>query len=124
MLKIHPGITEQAVSDILLGSGTRAVILETYGSGNAISKPWFLQIVKDAISMGKVLLNVTQCLSGEVNMDIYATGCCLKEAGVVSGHDITTESALAKLFFLLGSGNDVERIKKLLEKNLKGEISK
>ena len=124
VLKIHPGITEQAVSDILLGSGTRAVILETYGSGNAISKPWFLQIVKDAIRMGKVLLNVTQCLSGEVNMDIYATGCCLKEAGVVSGHDITTESALAKLFFLLGSESDVERIKKLLEKNLKGEISK
>ena len=124
ILKIHPGITEQAVRDILLGSGTRAVILETYGAGNAISKAWFLKIVREADRMGKVLLNVTQCLSGDVNMDLYATGRSLKEAGVVSGHDITTESALAKLFYLMGSYEDNAKVKALLEKNLKGEISK
>lgn len=124
ILKIHPGITEQAVRDILLGSGTRAVILETYGAGNAISKPWFLRIVKEADGMGKILLNVTQCLSGDVNMDIYATGRKLKDAGVISGHDITTESALGKLFYLMGNYSDNSKVKTLLEKNLKGEISK
>ena len=124
ILKIHPGITEQAVRDILLGSGTRAVILETYGAGNAISKDWFLKIVREADRMGKVLLNVTQCLSGDVNMDIYATGRKLKDAGVISGHDITTESALGKLFYLMGNYDDNDKVKSLLEKNLKGEISK
>ncbi len=124
ILKIHPGITEQAVRDILLGSGTRAVILETYGAGNAISKDWFIRIVREADKMGKVLLNVTQCLSGDVNMDLYATGRHLKDAGVVSGHDSTTESALGKLFYLMGSYSDNSKVKELLERNLKGEISK
>lgn len=124
ILKIHPGITEQAVRDILLGSGTRAVILETYGAGNAISKDWFLRIVREADRMGKVLLNVTQCLSGDVDMDIYATGRNLKDAGVISGHDATTESALGKLFYLMGNYDDNAKVKALLEKNLKGEISK
>ena len=74
--------------------------------------------------MGKVLLNVTQCLNGDVDMNIYATGRSLKDAGVISGHDITTESALGKLFYLMGSYSDNEKVKILLEKNLKGEISK
>lgn len=109
---------------IALGPGTRAVILETYGSGNAISKPWFIETVKEAAARGKILLNVTQCLSGDVDMDLYATGRSLKEAGVISGHDITTESALGKLFYLMGNYASNDRVKQLLEKNLKGEISK
>lgn len=124
VLKVHPGITEQAVSDILLGQGTRAVIMETYGSGNAISKNWFVQIIQRAVEMGKIILNVTQCLSGNVDMDIYATGRSLKEAGVVSGHDLTTESALAKLFYLMGNYPDNSRVKGLLDTNLKGEMTK
>ena len=124
VLKLHPGITEQAVRDILLGDGSRAVILETYGSGNAPSRPWFLSLVREAASRGKILLNVTQCLSGDVDMDIYATGRALKDAGVICGHDITTESALGKLFYLMGEHADNEKVKDLLEKNLKGEISK
>ena len=123
ILKVHPGITEQVVKDILLGSGSRAVILETYGSGNAISKNWFLDIVRMASKEGKILLNVTQCLSGDVNMDIYATGRALKDAGVVSGHDITTESALAKLFCLMGRYSENLEVRGFLESNLKGEIS-
>lgn len=124
ILKLHPGITEQAVRDILLGDGSRAVILETYGAGNAPSKPWFLKIVREACDKGKILLNVTQCLGGDVDMDIYATGRTLKEAGVVSGYDITTESALGKLFHLMGNYDDNGKVKAFLEMNLKGEISK
>ena len=84
ILKIHPGITPQVVRNILLGDQTRAVILETYGSGNAPCKEWFISIVKEAAKSGKILLNVTQCLGGSVNMDIYANGKTLKEAGVLN----------------------------------------
>ena len=123
ILKVHPGITPQVVRDILLGSDTRAVIIETYGSGNAISKDWFVDIVRQSSAMGKILLNVTQCLAGTVNMDIYATGRALRDAGVVSGRDLTTEAALAKLFFLMGSTADNADVKHRLSLNLRGEIS-
>lgn len=124
ILKVHPGITPEIARHFLCSDATRATIIETYGSGNAISKPWFIEIVSEACRMGKVILNVTQCPVGEVNMDIYATGRALKDAGVVSGFDITTESALGKLFYLLGANQDNARVKALLDKNLKGEISK
>jgi L-asparaginase len=124
ILKMHPGITPQIVRTILCSPDTRAVIIETYGAGNAPSKEWLLEIVKEASSMGKILLNVTQCLAGSVNMDLYATGKCLKEAGVTNGYDSTTESALGKLFYLLGVFKDNESVKAGLEKDLRGEISK
>ena len=124
ILKMHPGITPQIVRDIMCSPDTRAVIIETYGAGNAPSKEWFLKIVQEAAGMGKIILNVTQCIAGSVNMDIYATGKCLKDAGVVSGYDSTTESALAKLFYLLGTFQDNEQVKQLLEEDLRGEISK
>ena len=124
ILKIHPGITPQVASGILCGEESRAVIIETYGAGNAPSRGWFLEIVKRAAEAGKILMNVTQCIAGSVNMDIYATGKCLKEAGVVNGHDSTTESALGKLFYLMGMTKDNDTVKKHLEADLRGEISK
>lgn len=124
ILKIHPGITPGVVRNILLGEDTRAVILETYGAGNAPSKEWFLSIVREASEMGKILLNITQCVAGRVNMDIYATGKSLKAAGVMNGYDSTTESALGKLFYLLGVFDTNEEVKKGLEMDLRGEISK
>ena len=124
ILKIHPGITPSVVRNILCGENTRAVIIETYGAGNAPSKEWFLNIVREASSSGKILLNITQCSAGTVNMDIYATGKALKEAGVINGYDSTTESALGKLFFLLGESQDNEFVKARLDEDLRGEISK
>ena len=124
ILKIHPGITPQVVKDILCGKDSRAIIIETYGSGNAPSQEWFLNLVREAASMGKILLNITQCIAGTVDMDIYATGKCLKEAGVMNGYDCTTEGALAKLFHLLGQHSDNETVKKHIEEDLRGEISK
>lgn len=123
ILKLHPGMTPQIARYILCDRNTRATIIETYGSGNAISSSWFVEIVREATQMGRIVLNVTQCQVGEVNMDLYATGRALKEAGVVSGYDSTTEAALAKLFYLLGTNEDNSRVKALLERNLKGEIS-
>ena len=124
ILKIHPGITPGVVRNILLGEDTRAVIIETYGAGNAPSKDWFLSIVREASERGKILLNITQCVAGCVNMDIYATGKSLKAAGVINGYDSTTESALGKLFYLLGVFETNEEVKSGLEMDLRGEISK
>jgi len=124
ILKVHPGITPQVVRNILCGPETRAVIIETYGSGNAPSRDWFLDIVREADHLGKILVNVTQCKSGTVNMDLYATGSALKHAGVVSGYDSTTEAALAKLFCLMGLSDSNPWVKEAFSKDLRGEISK
>lgn len=124
ILKLHPGITPMVVKSILCSPDPRAVIIETYGAGNAPSKDWFISLVREASKMGKVLVNVTQCIAGCVNMDIYATGKSLKDAGVANGYDSTTESALAKLFYLMGRLENIDEVKKGLEINLRGEISK
>lgn len=124
ILKIHPGITPEVVRNILYGKDTRAIIMETYGSGNAPTRDWFLDIVKESSAMNKIIVNVTQCLAGTVNMNIYANGKALERAGVIDGYDSTTESALAKLFYLMGKSRDNEWVKAMMSRNLKGEISK
>lgn len=124
ILKIHPGMTHAVARNFLCAPEIRACILETYGSGNALSKDWFIDLLKEADRLGKILLNVTQCESGTVNMDLYATGATLKHAGVLSGGDITTEAALAKLFCLMGRSDNNQWVKSMLEKELCGEISK
>lgn len=123
ILRVHPGITEQVVKDTLLGDGSRAVIIESYGSGNAISKPWFTDIVSQARRRGKILVNVTQCNKGTVDMNLYATGMSLKKAGVISGRDITVESALSKLFYLMGESPNDAWVKDRFERSMMGEIS-
>ena len=124
ILKLHPGITPEAVRYFLCDPVTRAVIIETYGAGNAPSARWFTEIVREAAGMGKVLVNVTQCTSGTVDMDLYACGKGLEKAGVTNGYDSTTESALAKLFYLLGKSGDNEWVKDMMKRNLKGEMPK
>lgn len=124
ILKLHPGITPQLMRTVLCNPETRAVILETYGSGNAPAKPWFLDVIREADAAGKILVNVTQCLEGSVNMGLYAGGKAMEKAGVISGYDGTTESTLAKLFYLMGRSRDNEWVKSMLVKDLRGEISK
>ncbi|MBO4761227.1 MAG: type I asparaginase [Bacteroidales bacterium] len=124
ILKVHPGITPQLVRTVMCDPETRAVIMETYGSGNAPTKQWFLDIIRESCESGKAVVNVTQCQAGTVNMNLYATGKSLKNAGVLNGYDCTTESCLAKLFYLMGKSSDNEWVKGMMERNLKGEISR
>lgn len=123
ILKIFPGIQPYVLDAVLGLKGLRAVILETFGSGNAPTSDWFIERIKKAVNDGLIVMNVTQCHAGKVNMDAYATGIALKKEGVVGGFDITTESALAKLFYLLGKYSDIDIVKRELVSNLRGEIS-
>lgn len=124
ILKMVPGIQENVISSIINIKGLRAIILETYGSGNAPTSEWFLKIIKEAIKKGIIVLNVTQCQAGGVDMDAYSNGKALKKLGVISGYDITTEAAVTKLYFLMGDIADNKSVKRYLKKNIKGEITK
>lgn len=124
ILKVVPGISINVIKTIAGMEGLRALILETFGSGNAPTDDAFIGAVKEAVEKGIIVMNVTQCQAGKVDMDAYATGVALKNIGVIGGEDITTEAALAKLYFLLGQYDSNSEVAYLLEKNLRGEISK
>jgi L-asparaginase len=123
ILKLFPGITEKVVHNILNIEGLKGVVLETYGSGNAPDESWFLDLLKEAISKGIRIVNVTQCSGGNVIQGHYETSVALKQIGVVSGKDITTESAIAKLMYLLSENLSLEEFTAYFEKSLRGEIS-
>lgn len=123
VLKIFPGMGRRFVEPVFRTEGLRAVVLETFGSGNSMTDEWFLSAVRDFTSRGGIVVNVTQCQAGSVDMGAYANGAVLSEAGAVSGYDITTESALTKLFLLMGQYSDNEEVKRNFGVNVRGEIS-
>ncbi len=123
VLKLFPGILPSAVDAILDSPNVRAIILETYGSGNAPSSFWFLKRIRKAIERGVIIFNVTQCKAGSVDMNKYDNGLLLKKAGVLNGRDITFEAAVAKMMFLLGKDLPYEDLRLSLEKSISGEIS-
>ncbi len=123
VLKLFPGISPQVVSSILSIEGLKAVVMETYGAGNAPTVPWFAEALKEAVDRGVLICNVSQCRGGAVIQGKYETSAWLEEAGVVSGHDMTIEAAVTKLMYLLGNGYSNTRLKKYLQKPLRGEMS-
>jgi L-asparaginase len=123
VLKLFPGISPASIDAVLNQKGLKALVLETYGSGNAISDYWFLKRIKAAIDQGIIILNVTQCKAGSVDMNKYDNGLLLKKAGVSSGKDITFEAAIVKLMFLLGKKLPIEEMQKWVEKSISGEIT-
>lgn len=123
VLKLFPGITASAVEAHLNISGLKGVILETYGTGNSPLFPWFTSLLEDALNRGVVIVNVTQCPFGSVEMHRYKNGQKLESMGVASGHDITTEAALAKMMHLFGGNYNSVEVQRLMQIPLCGEMT-
>ncbi|GHS85227.1 L-asparaginase 1 [Bacteroidia bacterium] len=124
ILKIHPGLSQPLVENILQTKHLQGLVLETYGSGNAPSAQWLKEALSYATRQGMIILNVTQCKAGGVEMGKYAASLELLEAGVTSGLDMTTESAICKMMVLLGTyPSDKEQVKTLLQTPLCGEMT-
>jgi L-asparaginase len=123
ILKLFPGISRKLVKSIIKTEGLRGLIIETYGSGNAPTYQWFLDDLKQFINDGGIILNVTQCHGGSVEMGMYETSRQMLAAGVVSGRDLTSEASVTKLMYLLGRYSSKEKVTVALKRSLAGEIS-
>ena len=123
VLKLFPGITEEVVKSICNIKGLKGIILETYGSGNALTQSWFIHLLQEALLKNIRIVNVTQCKGGAVSMGKYETSTQLMKIGVVSGKDITTEAALPKMMYLLQHTKTREDFKEYFETSLRGEIT-
>jgi len=122
ILKLFPSITREVVENILNIKGLKGVVMESYGSGNAPTGDWFIDILKNAIARGIIIFNVSQCIGGKVIHGRYATSAHLQKIGVISGWNITTEAAITKLMFVLGNETDFDRISYLLSTPIRGEM--
>ena len=121
VLKLFPGIQQPVVHALLRTRGLKGVVLETFGAGNAPTDKWLYRELKAAVDRGIIIVNKTQCNTGSVEMGLYAVSLNLMKAGVLSGHDITTEALLTKMMLLLGE--QPENAKELLTKDLCGEMT-
>ena len=124
ILTLFPGIQENIVRNVLHTHGLRAVVMKTFGSGNAPQKPWLIGLLREATQKGIVIVNISQCQTGMVEMARYETGLHLLDAGVISGYDATVESVLTKLMFLIGHNLSPREIRNEMNRSIAGEFSR
>ncbi|PCJ27626.1 MAG: L-asparaginase 1 [Flavobacteriales bacterium] len=121
-LKLFPGISEQQIFSIINIPNLKAIVLETFGAGNASTQIWFIDLLIEAIKKRIIILNISQCEGGSVDQGKYETSSAFDKIGVVSGKDMTYETAVTKLMYLLGTELSNEEIKESLQQSLRGEV--
>lgn len=121
-MDLFPGITEAAIRHQLSTPGLKGIVMKTFGAGNGPTAGWFIEAIREAVERGIVIVNVSQCDNGMVNPTRYQTGTALNRAGVISGHDLTSEAAITKLMFLFGQGLTPEEVKTEMERPIAGEM--
>ena len=123
IFSLFPGIREDLVRHIIATPNLRSIVMRTFGSGNAPQRPWVMQALREATHHGKIVINISQCMQGKVQMGRYDTGYQLQEAGVISGYDSTVESAVTKLMFLQSHYEDPEQVRHFMMQPIRGEIT-
>lgn len=123
VFSLFPGLEENIVKHLLDAPELRGIVMRSYGSGNAPQVPWLVELLKEAANRGVVVVNVSQCITGQVEMGRYDTGYQLKDADIVSGYDTTVEAAIAKLMFLQAKFKDADTVREYMKKSIAGEIT-
>ena len=123
IFSLFPGVREDLIRHIIATPNLRSIVMRTFGSGNAPQSPWLISTLREAARRGTVVVNISQCLQGCVEMGRYDTGYQLQEAGVVSGRDSTVEAAVTKLMYLQGKYDSNVQVRKLMNQSLCGEIT-
>lgn len=123
VFSLFPGIQEGILRQVLQLQSLRGIVMRSFGSGNAMKSPWLMHLLKEATQKGIVIVNISQCVAGTVEMSRYDTGYQLKDIGVISGHDSTVEAAVTKLMYLQSQYNDPNTIRNLMARSIAGEIT-
>ena len=123
VFSLFPGMQDNIVRHVLEVPQLRSIVMRSYGSGNAPQFPWIIKLLREASERGVIIVNISQCVSGYVEMGRYDTSYQLKDMGIVSGRDCTVEAAVTKLMYLQGRYTDSRRIRTCMEDSIAGEMT-
>ncbi len=123
IIDLFPGIQENVVRHLFNTPGIKGIVIKTFGAGNGPNDPWFIKAIQDAVKRGVVVVNISQCMNGSVQPELYSAGLEISKSGVISGRDMTSEAAITKLMHLFGQSMSPEEVKEQMKHSLCGEMT-